>query len=120
MTDKPDSFRQLSADVDLLASALGDVIRELEGERLFDLVEQVRATTKQLRGGADEGRRRELEDLLAGLSLATADRLLRAFTLFFQLINLTEGIHRVRVNRQRERDATLDTPRRESIAQSRR
>jgi phosphoenolpyruvate carboxylase len=113
--DTTDDFQRLSADVDLLGSALGDVIRELEGERMFDLVERVRATTKRLRVDSDPELRSELEQLLAGLSLGSADRLLRAFTLYFQLINLTEGIHRVRVNRRREREATYDAPRRESL-----
>ena len=115
MTDRSDSFKQLSADVDFLGSVLGEVIRDLEGQRMFELVEQVRATTKRLRAEPDRALEREFEQLLAGLSLSSADRLLRAFTLYFQLINLTEGIHRVRVNRQRGRAATRDAPRRESI-----
>ena len=114
---QPDeAFEQLSADVDYLASALGRVITELEGERVFDLVEEVRSLTKQLRHNPDAGTKQKLIDLLAGLSLESAERVLRAFTVYFQLINLAEEIHRVRVNRIREGQATRDEPRSESVA----
>lgn len=114
-----DAFGHLRADVDHLGSALGRVLRELEGERLYDLVERVRATTKRMRaadGDAAADARRELEELLRGLDLPTAERLQRAFTVYFQLINLAEEIHRVRINRLRDADASDDRPRPESVA----
>ncbi len=109
------SFKLLSSDVDFLATALGDVLRELEGERLFQLVERVRHLTKRLRAG-DAGVAAELDGVLGSLDTATAERLVRAFTVYFQLVNLAEEIHRVRVNRHRERGATVDEPRAESLA----
>jgi phosphoenolpyruvate carboxylase len=112
-----DAFKQLRLDVDFLGSALGQVLRELEGERLFELVESIRSTTKRLRQESDHtALREELKALLAGLTVDTAERLLRAFTLFFQLVNLAEEIHRVRVNRLREGRASLEQPRSESVA----
>ncbi len=111
------AFGRLRADVDFLASALGETLKELEGEWLFGLVERVRALTKRMR--AEPGRtelRAELREILSGLSLKTAERLLRAFTVYFQLINLAEEIHRVRVNRLREGRASLEAPRSESVA----
>ena len=114
--DSPqDAFEQLRADVGFLGSALGTVLRELEGERLFDLVESVRAGTKQRRAG-QAGAADALEERIAALDLATAERLLRAFTVYFQLINLAEEIHRVRVNRLRDAHATPESPRPESVA----
>ncbi len=116
-TQREDAFDQLRADVDFLATALGDVLRELEGERLFNLVETVRAGTKGLRVAAEpRPARRALRALLAEQDLHTAERLLRAFTVYFQLINLAEEIHRVRVNRLREAQASVEAPRRESVA----
>ena len=112
-----DPFGRLREDVDALGSALGRVLRELEGERIFELVERVRATTKRMRGeGPDGSGRGELVELLAGLDLPSAERLLRAFTVYFQLINLAEEIHRVRVNRLRDADASDEAPRPESVA----
>ncbi len=119
MADEPsgreDRHAQLSADVKFLGGALGTVLRELEGERLFELVESVRADTKRRRAG-ETGAAGELRERIASLDLATAERLVRAFTVYFQLINLAEEIHRVRVNRLREADATPEAPRSESVA----
>ena len=39
-TNHDEAFDRLRADVDFLGSALGTVITELEGERVFDLVER--------------------------------------------------------------------------------
>ena len=115
-SERTEVFRQLSVDVDYLASALGEVVRELEGERLFALVERVRSMTKKLRAEQDPALKADIEALMADLSLSTAERLLRAFTVFFQLINLAEGIHRVRVNRLRESEASNQAPHRETVS----
>jgi phosphoenolpyruvate carboxylase len=112
-----DAFAALRADVDFLGRSLGDTLRELEGEAFFNLVERVRALTKRVRQTPDDAALRgELHDLLAGLATPEAERLLRAFAVYFQLINLAEEIHRVRVNRLREGEATVSAPRRESVA----
>ncbi|HZJ08755.1 MAG TPA: phosphoenolpyruvate carboxylase, partial [Trueperaceae bacterium] len=113
------TFEQLKTDVDFLGTALGDVLREIEGERLFDLVERVRGLTKAIRSSAGDdvnAQRRELDELLSGLELSEAEKLLRAFTVYFQLVNIAEEIHRVRVNRAREAAADSDNPRSETIA----
>lgn len=116
MSGSVDPFRLLAGDVDFLATALGDVLKELEGERLFQLVETVRGLTKRLRAGAGDGASDELDGLLASLDTATAEKLVRAFTVYFQLVNLAEEVHRVRMNRHREAAASLHEPRSESLA----
>ncbi len=116
-TKQPEAvFEQLKRDVDFLASALGTVITELEGEKFFALVEQVRSLTKQLRQDPDEKIASELSELITNLSLSSSEKLLRAFTVYFQLVNIAEEIHRVRVNRLREGQASKDKPRAESVA----
>ncbi len=110
-------FSQLSADVDFLGRALGTVLQELEGADFFELVERVRGLTKALRAApGDRVLRRELAEILSALEMGRAERLVRAFTVYFQLINLAEEIHRVRVNRVREGSATEERPKPESIA----
>jgi phosphoenolpyruvate carboxylase len=109
-----EAFERLRREVDLLATALGDAIRELEGPRTFELVERVRDLTKRRRRGAPVDA--ELRGLLADLHHADAEKLLRAFTLYFQLVNLAEERHRVRVVRLRAAAATPDAPRGESVA----
>src|SRR5690606_25844799 len=92
---------------------------EQEGDHLFALVERVRGLTKAIRAarGADTSAlRAELHALLRGLETATAEKLVRAFTVYFQLVNLAEEVHRVRVNRERDFAATRERPRSESVA----
>ncbi len=115
-TLRDDAFEQLSADVDFLATALGTVIQEIEGERVFRLVEEVRLLTKALRAAPDDDKKTQLLNLLSGLNLDMAEKLLRAFTVYFQLVNVAEEIHRVRVNRLREGRSSIDEPRSESVA----
>jgi phosphoenolpyruvate carboxylase len=120
-TLEADAFARLRKDVDLLASTLGDVLRELEPPHVFETVEQVRALTKRRRaeersGAGSADATNELRRLVAAMDLPTAERVLRAFTIFFQLVNVAEEIHRVRVNRLRAGAASVARPRSESVA----
>jgi phosphoenolpyruvate carboxylase len=111
-------FAELSADVDYLGRCLGGVIREYEGEEIFQRVETVRGLTKALRN-PDEAAgdlRGELATLLADLEVEQAECLARAFTVYFQLINLAEEIHRVRVTRALDGQAKEGHPRPGSVA----
>ncbi|MDH3745451.1 MAG: phosphoenolpyruvate carboxylase, partial [Acidobacteriota bacterium] len=100
-----------------LGRALGQVLQELEGREFFDLVERVRGLTKSLRAEPDRDEpKQELAKILAGLSVGDTERLARAFTVYFQLINLAEEIHRVRVNRIRESHSSEADPKPESVA----
>lgn len=81
-------------DVNLLGRTLGQVLKEQEGEAFFDLVERTRALVRDVRGGGDDT---ELRGLIAGLNEADAGNLTRAFTWYFQLVNLAEEYERVRV-----------------------
>ena len=87
----------LHDDVRRLAAALGRVIRRLEGDRAFDVVEGLRRACRARRRG-DAGAP-DLGALLARVeALPPADAALaaRAFTLFFLLINTAEQVQRVR------------------------
>lgn len=84
-------------DVSVLGRTLGQVLKEQEGEAFFDLVERTRALVRQVRGGGDDT---ELRSLVSSLSEQDASNLARAFTWYFQLVNLAEEYERVRVLRQ--------------------
>jgi phosphoenolpyruvate carboxylase len=87
----------LHDDVRRLAAALGRVIRRLEGDAAFDVVEGLRRACRARRHG-DPGAE-TLDALLARVAaLPPADAALaaRAFTLFFLLINTAEQVQRVR------------------------
>lgn len=108
--------RSLSDDIYLLAGVLGDVIQSLAGQEAFDLEEEARALAKQLRRG-DEAAGVHLEELVHGADTDELRILIRAFTNYFQLINLAEDNERIRRVRQREHREPVQ-PRRGSIREA--
>src|SRR5262249_21599758 len=65
---------------------------------------EVRAATKRLREMPSADAARELRDRLAGLDLAALRTLIRAFSIYFDLINLAEQRVRLRVLRWQAHD----------------
>ncbi|MGH8874332.1 MAG: phosphoenolpyruvate carboxylase, partial [Acidimicrobiia bacterium] len=74
---------------------LGEALTRQHGPELLELVEQVRALTKSVRGETSREAAAELEALLAGLDLEATIQLVRAFTTYFYLANVAEQTHRV-------------------------
>ncbi len=98
----------LREDVRRLGALVGEVLREQGGDELFDRVEAARrgAIERREQGGA--------EPLFeAALGTGQAAELIRAFSLYFQIINLAEKAHRVR--RRREYLKRPDAPQRGSF-----
>src|SRR5690606_20644429 len=96
-TAPPPIDQPLYQDTRWLARTLGQVILRLEGQEVFDAVEELRDASHRRRGG-EEGAP-TLPELLAQvekLSLEVAAPVARAFTLFFLLINTAEQVHRMR------------------------
>ncbi|HEY3110690.1 MAG TPA: phosphoenolpyruvate carboxylase [Chloroflexota bacterium] len=106
---------RLRDDVRLLGQLLGSVIAEQGGARLFGLVEDVRHRAIELRERYDPAEEAGLLDRIDRLDLGELFGLVRAFALYFHLINLAEENHRLRTLRERERRAA-PAPRPESIA----
>ncbi|MFL6273416.1 MAG: phosphoenolpyruvate carboxylase, partial [Actinomycetes bacterium] len=105
----------LRRDVRLLGRLLGKVLEEAGGPGLLEDVERLRRATIALRT-ADGGRRQaraQVVELVAGFDLDRAELVARAFTVYFQLVNLAEEQHRVRTLRERRQDGG---PVRESFA----
>ncbi len=94
----------LSRDIHLLGDMLGETLRELEGQALFGVEEQVRALAKARRLG-DRAAAAELTAQIARQDVETLHLVALAFTAYFDLVNLAEEQHRVRVLRERERAA---------------
>ena len=107
--------RTLSDDVYLLAGLLGEVLRESGGERAFVQTETARTLAKNLRGG-DAQAGTDLDDFVRELSDDEAETLVRAFTNYFQLINLAEDSERIR--RIRNREVAEGGPRRGSLMEA--
>lgn len=95
----------LGADIRLLGNMLGGVIRQVAGDTAFQLEEEVRARAKALRTSHSVEEARRLRDELERLELPELRTLIRAFTVFFDLVNLAEQRARVRVLRHRARQA---------------
>src|SRR3954452_6843522 len=97
----------LREDIRLLGRILGDTLREQEGEDTFQLIERIRQTAIRFRREGDPQARRELETILAQLSPADTVSVVRAFTYFSQLSNITEDLHR---NRERRAHHVAGSP----------
>lgn len=98
----PDRLRR---DVSVLGGLVGEVLREQGGDALFDAVEHLRRETIALRATPEPDPVREavLRAWVEEQSDSTLLTIVRAFSVYFHLINLAEQHHRVRVLRERER-----------------
>src|SRR6185437_8089947 len=88
----PSPDAALRTDIKFLGELLGRTLVRQEGQELFDLVEEVRALTRSDDPADGERAVRRL----AEIDLATAIRLVRAFSTYFFLANVTEQVHRGR------------------------
>jgi len=88
----------LRDDVRLLGALLGEILIEQEGRPFYELVERVRQTSIARRKG-DASAEGAFNALLAGLDPRQAELLTRAFSAYFQLVNLAERVHRIRRRR---------------------
>ncbi len=114
-----DSSSALSADIKLLGNLLGEIIREQHGDSALQLVEQIRASAKARRKdgrGEDRQAATALMTAIDNLDLTSKQILIKAFSNYFQLINIAEDQQRIRVLRQRETAGKLDESIDEAIA----
>jgi hypothetical protein len=81
----------LRADTRVLGQLLGRTLARQDSPELLALVEEVRRSARQDLGATS--------DRLDGIDVETAIRLARAFSTYFHLANVTEQVHRSRVQR---------------------
>jgi phosphoenolpyruvate carboxylase len=94
-----DKDQALRADVHMLASLVGDLIREQGGDELFELVENARLRSIRRRED-NEKPGEELADLVRGLEPSLAMEVIRSFSTYFQMVNTAEKVHRIRRRRE--------------------
>ncbi len=87
--------QDLRSDIRRLGTQLGQSIARQEGEGFLELVERVRVLARRLRREDHDAAGSELRDVLAGVDLVDAIRLVRAFTTYFHLANVAEQVHRI-------------------------
>ena len=97
-----EKLRPLRADVHFLGDLLGQVLIRQEGRALFDIEERVRRLAIRVRRAHQARDEAALRRLLWGLPLHTAERIIRAFSVYFQLVNIAEEHHRIRRKRYYE------------------
>jgi phosphoenolpyruvate carboxylase len=94
-----DKDAPLKEDIRLLGRLLGDVLREQEGEAVFDVIETIRQTAVRFRREADAEAGKELTTLLKKLTREQTISVVRAFSYFSHLANIAEDQHHIRRRR---------------------
>lgn len=94
----PPKHEALRDDVHALGALVGEILAEQGGDSLFELVELDRVAAIRRREG-DEQARLELAASVRDRPPALARDLVRAFSTWFQVVNLAERVHRIRRRR---------------------
>jgi phosphoenolpyruvate carboxylase len=90
----------LRREVRRLSTILGRVLEEAGGADLLRDVERLRRATIALRLEPTDAHRRRVTTIVDSFEPDRAEKVARAFTCYFQLVNLAEEHHRVRVLRE--------------------
>ena len=106
--------RALNDDIRLLGRMLGDTIREVEGQRTFDLIETLRQLSVRFHRDKDYAAQEEMETILKNLSDDEINKITSATGYFSTLANIVEDHHHIRRWRARQiagfsaREGSLD------------
>jgi len=99
----PDEDLLLNRDIRELGTILGNVLKEQEGEELFNLVEELRLLTKDLRSQTDllliDKTYKRIVSIVENLNYDKALKVVRAFSIYFILVNAADEIHQIRLSR---------------------
>ncbi|WP_233862624.1 phosphoenolpyruvate carboxylase [Paraburkholderia adhaesiva] len=113
---RDDKDQPLFEDIRFLGRLLGEVLREQEGDAVFDVVETIRQTAVRFRREDDNAAALALDKQLRGLSPEQTVCVVRAFSYFSHLANIAEDRHRNR--RHRIHDLAGSVPQAGTIAHS--
>jgi phosphoenolpyruvate carboxylase len=95
----PPKHEALREDVHALGALIGEILREQGGRQLLELVELDRQAAIRRRDG-DQQAALELAASVRDRPPALAADLVRAFSIWFQAVNLAERVHRIRRRRE--------------------
>lgn len=102
---KNHSNNLLRRDVRFLGNILGEVLVHQGGQELLDIVEKIRELSKSLRAVSLPEVFEEFKTLIRNLDSDNRHQVIRAFAIYFQLVNIAEQNHRIRRKRDYERSA---------------
>ncbi|MBO9541831.1 phosphoenolpyruvate carboxylase [bacterium] len=97
--DGPDKDAPLRHDIRWLGELLGETLRQQGGESLYELEERLRALSKGFRQDPTTDHEDAICDLVSSLNVHEATGVIRAFAIYFGLVNAAEQHHRVRRRR---------------------
>lgn len=97
--------KQLRTRVRLFGNLLGNILREHAGQEIFNTVETLRKGFVNLRKEPNDTLRQELYTVIDQLDPQTTTHVLRAFNLYFSLVNVAEEAHQHHVRLQMIRRA---------------
>jgi phosphoenolpyruvate carboxylase len=95
----------LRRDVRFLGNILGEVLVHQEGNELLGIVEKIREMSKTLRATYIPEIYDEFKSIIATLEPGVRRSVIRAFAVYFQLVNIAEQNHRIRRKRDYERSS---------------
>jgi phosphoenolpyruvate carboxylase len=105
----------LRRDVRLLGEILGRILVEQEGQELLDEEEHIRLLARDARASAESALHDQVRSAVSALGPERQALVLRAFGVYFQLVNLAEQHHRLRRRRHYEHEQRVP---RESLAEA--
>jgi phosphoenolpyruvate carboxylase len=105
-----DTSSPLRRDVKLLGNLLGDVLVHHGGVDLLNIVERIREKTKQLREAHDPAHLDNVKKEIEVLSPPLRKQVIRAFSIYFHLVNIAEQNHRIRRRKQYQQENAAIQP----------
>ncbi|EIJ35993.1 phosphoenolpyruvate carboxylase [Thiothrix nivea] len=109
MTNKPFDVAKLQESIRQFGELLGEIIREQEGEAVYETVEKLRRGYIRLRKSNDPAARNELMGFIDSLDVDMLEQVIRAFNTFYILNNIVEEDfqHRERRRKIQQSDSQL-------------
>jgi phosphoenolpyruvate carboxylase len=105
LSNKNTTNNLLRRDVRFLGHILGEVLVHEGGSELLDTVEKIREMSKSLRAQFVPEIYEEFKHTIRTLDPKVRHHVIRAFAIYFQLVNIAEQNHRIRRKRDYERSA---------------
>ncbi|HTX03196.1 MAG TPA: phosphoenolpyruvate carboxylase [Candidatus Acidoferrales bacterium] len=96
-----EASKPLRDRITFLRGIVSDVLRMHASPGTLELVEQIRALTAQRRAAPSDALNTQIAELIDGLDQRRAVEVIRAFALYFWMVNLAEQLHRERRRRER-------------------
>lgn len=88
--------KELRKNIRELGIILGKVLIEQEGEKIFNVVESLRAQTKRLRTGGEKEAKIKIKKIVASLNVSSAQKVVKAFYIYFLLVSAADEVQQIK------------------------